>query len=344
MKISKTIVLVLVLVMVSSINVFAFTDVKTNDEKAKAINLMAEYKIVNGYEDGTFKPERKVTRAEFVKMTNKLFSYSEKAISESFNDVTEKDWYYKEVLKAMNEGYILGYSDGTFRPNDKVTKEQICVILDRILTLEKNVTKKDLVIKDKVSAWAADSVNRVINSGIMSLKEDGTFNATLAADRVTVAQAYAKIVDKKLVELSKEEESEGNTSGTIGGTDEKNTDDDKTNKPDKPTSEIIQTMKLASNNLSTTGVSYLTNVEKRTDLIPFIENISAEIDKYVKDTNYDLKEAMKKSKEDYSSKTKEDQKVLKNAVAMSFDLSNKEEYKALQEVAEFFGVDVNKIK
>lgn len=340
MKVSKKIVLVLVLVMISGTNVFAFTDIKTNDETAKAINLMAEYKIVNGYEDGTFKPEKEVTRAEFIKMTNKLFSYNEKAISESFNDVNEKNWYYDEVLKAINEGYILGYADGTFRPEDKITKEQICVILDRILKLENTVAKKDLAIKDKVSSWAANSVNRVINSEIINLDENKEFKATVPANRGMVALAYSKIVEKKLVILKKEENT---TSAAIGGASadiEDNTkDEDKA-----PSEEIIETMKLASKNIRTTGARYLTKVEDRSDLVPFLENVSSEIDKYVKDTDYDLKEAMKKTKKIYDSKSKEDRALLKNAVSSSFDLTDKEQYKALQEVAKFFGVDVDKVK
>ncbi|QHI71308.1 S-layer homology domain-containing protein [Aminipila terrae] len=348
MKINKILVSGLALTMMCTTNVFAFTDIKSDDSLSKAVNLMTEYKIVNGYEDGSFKPEKQVTRAEFVKMTNRLFSYKEKASSENFGDVNEKEWFYEEVLKAVNEGYILGYADGTFKPNDTVTKEQICVILDRILNLEKTVAKKDLAIKDRVSGWAADSVNRVIGSGIMSLGNDGKFQASQPASRATVVSAYNKIVEKKLVALSKPETTQTtnnttNTTGGAGGTTGGGTSTP--NKPDieKPSAEIIKTMTLASNKINTDGARYLTNVEKREDLVPFLQNISSELNKYISNPSYDLKTAMRSSKKDFSSKPEKDQKILKNAVSVSFDLSNSQEYKALEEVAKFFGVDLNKV-
>ncbi|QIB69105.1 S-layer homology domain-containing protein [Aminipila butyrica] len=343
MKISKMIAMGLALTVFGTTNVFAFTDITADSELSKAVKLMADYKIVNGYEDGSFKPQKEVTRAEFVKMTNKLFSYKEKAVSESFNDVNKTDWFYEDILKAVNEGYILGYADSTFKPNDTVTTEQICVILDRILNLEKTVAKKDLVIQDKVSGWAADSVNRVISSGIINLDRDGNFKATQPASRGTVVLGYDKIIQKKLVVLAQNDTKE------VGQTGNNGTSGGGASKPDKPESEkpsaeIIQTMKLASTNINTTGVKYLTTNQNRSDLVPFLQNISRELDKYISDSSYDLKTAASSSKKDFKNRPEADQKILKSAISVSFDISNEEEYKALQEAAKFFGVDINKIK
>ena len=69
---------------------------------------------INGYEDGSFRPEATVTRAEFSKMINASVGIA-KTADISFNDISSGDWYYQEVRKAVYAGYTNGYEDDTFR-------------------------------------------------------------------------------------------------------------------------------------------------------------------------------------------------------------------------------------
>ena len=93
---------------------------------------------INGYEDGSFRPEATVTRAEFSKMINASVGIA-KTADISFNDISSGDWYYQEVRKAVYAGYTNGYEDDTFRADNRITREEAAVILSRIATrAEKN--------------------------------------------------------------------------------------------------------------------------------------------------------------------------------------------------------------
>ncbi len=101
--------------------------------------------IVKGYEDGNFKPDREVTRAEFITMVNKAFGLTEKK-EISFKDVPANAWYADELKKAVAAGYIKGYSDGTAKPDKLVTKIETAKIIADLLKI--NLEEKPEVLKD----------------------------------------------------------------------------------------------------------------------------------------------------------------------------------------------------
>ena len=71
--------------------------------------------MINGYSDGTFRPNAKITRAEFTAIAMR-FSNQMLSGTNPFRDVSRTDWYYYAVVGASQYGWITGYSDGTFRP------------------------------------------------------------------------------------------------------------------------------------------------------------------------------------------------------------------------------------
>lgn len=182
----------------------AFSDVEKGSDLDKALIKLKLMQIINGYEDGTFRAENGLTRAEFCKMVNKLFGYTEKA-EENFSDVAEEDWYKEEVLIAKKQGYIAGFEDGTFRGNEKITREQVCVILDRINNF---YVIGEVEIADTVSDWALEAVQAVISNGFMALEEGNTFRATLPITRSEFSFVFVPFVDAKIEaeEKAKEEE------------------------------------------------------------------------------------------------------------------------------------------
>ena len=62
---------------------------------------------INGYQDKTFKPDNSITRAEFIKIVNKVFGYNTKE-TENFSDVNQNDWFYNDVCIAVKAGYVHG--------------------------------------------------------------------------------------------------------------------------------------------------------------------------------------------------------------------------------------------
>lgn len=96
-----------------------------------AVETMAGLDILQGYSDGKFKAARNITRAEFVKLAVSFDSLSPG--TNSFSDVPEDSWAAPYIASAAEKGWVNGFANGTFRPNDKVTRAQAVAILNRML-------------------------------------------------------------------------------------------------------------------------------------------------------------------------------------------------------------------
>ena len=100
----KTAFITLILFVLLFVNAFSmpFADVEKGTEEAYAIEKLWKAGYVNGYDETTFAPNNHLTRAEFVKIVNNVFSYTQPA-ENPFSDIFESDWYYEEVLKAVGQ-------------------------------------------------------------------------------------------------------------------------------------------------------------------------------------------------------------------------------------------------
>ncbi len=164
---------------------------RDNSEKSQAVYKLADAGIVGGYENGTFRPDNELTRAELCKIVNLIFDFSTPHTI-NFADIKNTDWFYGHVLIAKQAGYINGFEDNTFRGNNKLTREQTCAIISRIVKLE--LASSDITINDNVSSWASNDVLKVISNGIMPLEENGTFRATENITRAELCMALARYV------------------------------------------------------------------------------------------------------------------------------------------------------
>ena len=151
--------------------------------------------IINGYTDGTFLPEKKVNREEFVKMIiGGTGLYSSTAEAE-FTDVPKSSWFYKYVASAKKEGIISGVTDESFGAGADMTRENVAVIVSRIID-KFNISVPEAggekVFKDEaqMSDYAKDAINKLVKLGIIDGFMDGTFKPK---DTLTRAQA-AKII------------------------------------------------------------------------------------------------------------------------------------------------------
>lgn len=95
-----------------------------------------EMGLMQGYEDGTFRPENTITRAEFVKSLMKAteIAYPNTVPADiDFSDLDKSHWAYDDIAKAVTIGFVSGYEDGTFRPNDNITFEQAVTMIFTVL-------------------------------------------------------------------------------------------------------------------------------------------------------------------------------------------------------------------
>ena len=109
-----------------------FDDVPANAWYTKAVNTLASLDIISGVGDNKFEPERSITRAEFTAMAMKFAVGGEEG-ENIFSDVDENDWFYDAVVNSIQYGWIHGYGDGTFRPNNPITRAEVTAIVNNML-------------------------------------------------------------------------------------------------------------------------------------------------------------------------------------------------------------------
>lgn len=172
------------LVMAGSLQVFGayFTDVQGHWCQTK-IDKWVSDGIINGYPDGTFRPNANITRAEFITLVNKVFGFTS-GTNISYPDVPQTDWYYNAVRIARYEGYISGYEDGTMRPNAQITRQEAAKIITVILSLTQN-TQVTYGYGDSANmdTWARGYIGAVANAGIMSGYTSGELAGTFGGRR-----------------------------------------------------------------------------------------------------------------------------------------------------------------
>lgn len=155
--------------------------------------------LLKGYEDGSFKPDAQITRAEFMTMVNNAFDFTEKA-EIGFRDVKSSDWYYQEVQKAAEAGYIIGYEDNTIRPVNKITRQEAALIIARIKALNENALgAKKFVDYNEIASWAIGGVGAAAQEKYMIGYEDYTFRPLRFISRaealVTIDRALDMVVE-----------------------------------------------------------------------------------------------------------------------------------------------------
>lgn len=168
-----------------------FTDILPDAPYAEAVKKLVDFGIINGYEDGTFKPEGEVTRAEMCKMINLTLGYTDFEGVEAFPDVAPTNWYYTYALAAKKAGYVEGYEDNTFRGSNNITRQEVCAILNRLL--KPMDLPIPVTITDPVANWARPHVEMIVKNFIMPLEENNTFRATENLKRHELATVLANM-------------------------------------------------------------------------------------------------------------------------------------------------------
>ena len=108
-----------------------FPDVNAEDWFNNAISTATNAGILNGYDTGDFKPNAPITRAEFAAIAAR-FSSRDYTGANMFSDISGH-WAAEAINKAADIGWITGYSDGTFKPNQYITRAEAMTLINRVL-------------------------------------------------------------------------------------------------------------------------------------------------------------------------------------------------------------------
>lgn len=148
----------------------SFDDVDSSTWYATAVNTLGSLGIIAGVGDNQFAPERSITRAEFATIATQ-FAHVQAVDVDSFSDVNEGDWFYNYVATAAQYGWIGGYPDGTFKPNNSITRAEVTTIVNQMLGrsadadyLERHA--EDLVQFGDLTSdhWAYDQIMEATNA------------------------------------------------------------------------------------------------------------------------------------------------------------------------------------
>ncbi|WP_313345096.1 S-layer homology domain-containing protein [Sedimentibacter sp.] len=175
----------------------SFKDIENHWAKNE-IELLAGKGIISGMGDDVFKPEEKITRAQFAILLFNLLNLKSENYTGKFADVKESDWFSLFVEAVAKKGIVLG-SDGYFHPNKEITREEMAVMIVRAMELREVIIDADrvsFVDKDNISEWAVDSVSKASQKGIIKGMTEFTFEPKQNATR-----AQASVMIFRLMEV-----------------------------------------------------------------------------------------------------------------------------------------------
>ena len=155
-----------------------YNDMKDGAWYTCAVSTLSKMGIIKGYEDGSFKPDASISRAEFAAIAARFDPDGDKTPA-TFSDVSSH-WAKDEISIAANHGWIKGYEDGSFKPDQKITRAETMTLVNRVL--KRLPETKDDLHKDmktwpdnqNESAWFYLAVQEATNSHYQKLKKDGT--------------------------------------------------------------------------------------------------------------------------------------------------------------------------
>lgn len=176
----------------TSVAMADFSDLYDSHPNKVAINTLVDKTVLQGYEDGTFKPEQNVTRAEAVKIVLLGLGVSVNENStgaEAFSDVNGDEWFYRIVGTAVDLGIISGYEDGTFKPSQTVNRAEILkmILLAGGVSTPGNVESSPFpdVAKD---AWFAPYADYAKKWNIETVQLDGLWHPAGEISRANISE------------------------------------------------------------------------------------------------------------------------------------------------------------
>ena len=146
-----------------------FSDVSADKWYNNAVSTLSNMGVIGGYADGTFRPDAPISRAEFAKIAVSFTQNNGSAVYNYFTDVKTTDWFAPYVTAAKDAGLIEGYSDGSFKPESKITRAEACAIVNR--ALGRKPSKAHMKISDRIdwpdvqtTDWFYEAIMEATNS------------------------------------------------------------------------------------------------------------------------------------------------------------------------------------
>ena len=175
-----------------------FADVPATSWAADAVAFASAHELFNGTAPGRFSPNQPMSRGMLAVVLHNLENNPAQALTGAFADVDNSQWYAEGVSWAAARGIIGGYGNGTFGPNDNITREQLAVMLWRYAG-SPAATERELHFADayKASDWAQEALRWAVEKGVLNGKGGGILDPGGEATRAETAQMLKNFMEKQ---------------------------------------------------------------------------------------------------------------------------------------------------
>gem|GEM_PF-6427136 len=180
-------------------------EVPTKEVYAKSsVEVLGSKCIVKGRPDGTYDYQSEISRIEYLVLLTRLLDLKATGSKKlNFSDVGSKSWYSQELLAALEAGLTTGFKDGTFKPNQKITRKEMAILTARALKIAGLAGKVEVDVilagfkdADKLEKWAKADIALAVESGLIAGYPDGTLRPNEKANR-----AQAAVMTKRFFDL-----------------------------------------------------------------------------------------------------------------------------------------------
>jgi len=173
-----------------------FTDIEADNWAYEPTKFLSEKGILNGVGNGKFAPSAPVKREEFAKILCLAFELKEKEENIEFADVSESDWYYGYVKTAYQNGAVNGIGDSLFGSGAALKRQDIAVILARVLNLYEEAGEK-FTDDSEISDYAKDAVYTLKAKGVFNGTGKGAFEPMRPVTRAECAKIVYELVKEE---------------------------------------------------------------------------------------------------------------------------------------------------
>ncbi|MCI8521132.1 MAG: S-layer homology domain-containing protein [Clostridia bacterium] len=160
-----------------------FKDVDSSGWYSRNIAYLERYDVISGYDEGIFKPQNSITRAEFTAICTRFYElFDDISVSgrNIFKDVNEDYWAATYIFVGSDMDWVEGYNDGTFRPNDNITRAEVVSIINRVLNrvpdeeyINDNLSVLNIFTDIHQTHWAFDNIIEACTNHIVQKTVDG---------------------------------------------------------------------------------------------------------------------------------------------------------------------------
>ncbi len=173
-----------------------FNDLQQAGWASDGIYYLADRGTVAGYGGGKFKPLNSITRAQAVTyLVRELYPEASPALQTGYADVPKSHMFHREIMIAADKGLAGGFPDGSFRPDEPVSRAETAAMLTRAYELVKG--DRELSFRDIQEHWAASSIQVLTSNGLAGGYPNGTFMPNRSVNRAEYAVFLSRVIQFK---------------------------------------------------------------------------------------------------------------------------------------------------